>query len=827
MPAPDPAPRTTPRVVVIGAGIVGCALADELTVRGYTDVTVVDQGDVYTTGGSTSHAPGLVFQTSGSKTMVDFASYTARKYEALHQGGQPCFNPVGGLELAVAPERLDELHRRCGWARSYGIEARVLSPEECAELHPLVEADRILGGLYTPSDGLANAVGASAAQGEAAVWRGARFLPRHEVTDIEVSGGRVTGVITDQGHIPADLVVCSAGMWGPRIAGMVGMTLPLTPLEHQFGWTGRVPALAGAVGDDGAERHPMLRYQERDLYYRGSGERIGIGYYGHRPIPVDPAAIGTPSTASDRPMPSMMPFTPEDFAPAWSDTLSLLPELGETKLEEGFNGLFSFTPDNMPLIGESPDVAGFWVAEAVWITHSAGVARATAELIVDGHSTFDLHACEVNRFQPHQLAPSYLLERDCQNFVEVYDAIHPQQPMEEPRPLRTSPFYPRQTELSAFQLEASGWERPHWYEANADLVTGRDIPTPGPWARRYWSPIIGAEAQVTRERVALYDMSSLMRLEVTGPGSAAFLDRVTTARAERAPGAVSYCLILDERGHLRGDITVARVSEDHFQLGVNSQLDLDWLRRRLPADGTVQVRDITPQTTCIGVWGPLARDLVQPLADYDLSNDGLRYFRCARFHIAEVPVLAMRVSYVGELGWELYTTPDVGLRLWDTLWKAGEPLGVIAAGRGAFNSLRLEKGYRAFGADMTDEHDPYEAGVDFALRMNKGDYTGRSAVEGRDPQSVRRKLTCLTFEDPSDTVMGNEPVYLPGSDSAIGYVTSAAWGYTIGTGIAYAWVPASASTAGTPLEIGYFDRRVPATTATDPLFDPEMKRLRV
>lgn len=321
-------------------------------------------------------------------------------------------------------------------------------------------------------------------------------------------------------------------------------------------------------------------------------------------------------------------------------------------------------------------------------------------------------------------------------------------------------------------------------------------------------------------------MSSLMRLAVTGPGAAAFLDRMTTGNAHREPGAVTYCLLLDETGRLRGDITVARVAEQEFQVGVNSPLDLDWLRRHLPADGTVQVRDATPGTTCIGVWGPLARDLVQPLADHDLSNDGLRYFRCARFHVGDVPVLALRVSYVGELGWELYTTTDLGLRLWDTLWAAGRPLGAIAAGRGAFTALRLEKGYRAYGADMTNEHDPYEAGLGFAVRMAKDDFVGRAALEGRDPEAVKRRLACLTIADPADTVMGGEPVCVPGAESAIGYVTSAGYGHTVGTGIAYAWLPAEHAEPGVELEIGYFSRRVPALVAAEPLFDPQMLRLR-
>lgn len=833
----SPEPRAqTPRIVVIGAGIVGCALADELTARGHTDVTVLDQGPLYLTGGSTSHAPGLVFQTSGTKVMTDFARYTVDKYTQLSDdAGRPCFAQVGGLELAATPERLDELHRRCGWARSWGVEAHVLTPEECAEIHPLVETDQILGGLHLPTDGVANAVGAAAVQANSAIQRGARFLAHQEVVDVELVEDRVDAVVTTTDRFPADLVVSCAGMWGPLVTRMVGMQLPLIPLAHQLAWTGAVPTLsADPAAHQSLVRHPILRYQEQDLYYREHFDQVVVGYYGHRPMPVDPAAIGgAPSPASSAPdklaaMPSVQDFTAEDFAPAWEDSRALLPGLAETKIEEGINGLFSFTPDNMPLIGASANVEGFWVAEAVWITHSAGVARAVAERIVDGESTFDLHGCDITRFQPHQLAPDFVHERGCQNFVEVYDAMHPLQPMESPRPLRTSPFYQRERDLGAFFLEASGWERPHWYESNAGLTAQYPAPDLGPWARRYWSPIIAAEAQATREHVAMYDMSSLMRLEVSGPGAAAFLQYMTTGKVDRVPGAVTYTLLLDTFGRLRGDITVARVTHDTFQLGVNSPLDLYWLRNHAPSDGTVQIRDLTPGTTCIGLWGPQARELLTPLADHDLTNTGLRYFRCARFNIANVPVFAMRVSYVGELGWELYTTTEHGLGLWDTLWRAGQEHGIIAAGRGAFNSLRLEKGYRAFGADMTDEHDPYAAGVGFAVKLDKGDFLGRAALEERAEQPPQQRLVCLTYPRPADTVMGSEPVYAPGgSDTAIGYVTSSAYGYTLDTGIAYAWVPAELAEPDTSVDIGYFDRLVRATVTPDPLFDPAMERLRV
>ncbi|MCC5477797.1 GcvT family protein [Streptomyces barringtoniae] len=808
-----------PRVVIIGAGVVGAALADEISARGWTEVTVVDQGPLPATGGSSSHAPGLVFQTNASKTMTELARYTVEKFCSLDVDGKPCFLQVGGLEVATSPERLAELRRRHGWITAWGIEARLLTPDECVEKHPLVDRDKVLGGLLVPTDGLAKAVLAIEAQIRRATGRGVRFLARHEVLDIRQSEGRVTAVVTDQGEIEADIVVCCAGIWGPKIARMVGMNLPLTPLAHQLAWTGPVPALAGQTEE--AVR-PILRHQDADLYYRDRYDGLGIGYYGHRPMPVSADDILSVDEAEE--MPSVLKFTEEDFEDAWTETQSLLPATKEAKVEEGINGLFSFTTDGCPLLGESPDVKGFWVAEAVWVTHSAGVGRAVAEWLVDGYcSSFDLHECDVNRFEPHQLSPEYVLARDCQNFVEVYDIIHPLQPTGDPRPIRTSPFHARQQQHGAFFLEANGWERPQWYEANASLVEGRDIPTPNDWAARYWSPIVGAEAQVTREKVALYDMTALKRLEVSGPGAADFLEGLVTGKVAKSVGSVTYTLLLDHDGGIRSDITVARLARDRFQVGANGNLDLDWFTRHLPADGTVQVRDITAGTCCIGLWGPLAREVLQPLTDADFSNEGLKYFRAKHAYIGSVPVTAMRLSYVGELGWEIYTTADQGQKLWDTLWAAAEPLGGVIAGRGAFNSLRLEKGYRSFGTDMTYEHDPYEAGVGFAVKLDKGDFIGKAALERRKTD-VRRRLSCLTIDDPRAVVMGKEPVY--DGDRAVGYVTSAAYGYTIGKGIAYAWLPAELAEPGTTVHIGYFDQRVEAVVAEEPLFDPTMSRLR-
>jgi glycine cleavage system aminomethyltransferase T/glycine/D-amino acid oxidase-like deaminating enzyme len=806
------------KVVVVGAGVVGCSVAQHLTRLGWRDVTVIDQGPLFETGGSTSHAPGLVFQTNPSETMTRFASYTVRHFGELARAGKECWHPVGSIEVARTAERLEWIKLRYGLATAWGVPASLLGSAEVAAKVPLLDPDRILGGLYVASDGVAKAVWAAEAMAEEAGARGARFQAHTEVTGFEVSDGRVRAVETSKGLLPADVVVSCAGIWGPLIGAMVGARIPLLPLQHQLAWTTPLEELAGEKRE---VVHPILRDQDRAMYFRQRRDHYAVGSYQHTPLPVAPESILTPEEAPE--MPSLLPFTPDDFKQAWADALELLPALRDAEMAEARNGLFSFTPDGMPLIGESRDVRGFWVAEAVWITHSAGVGKATAEWIATGAPSLDLRECDLARFDSFAYSPAYVIARGCQQYDEVYDVIHPLQPMEEPRPLRVSPWHRRQEELGAFCLEFNGWERPHFYEANSALAEGRDLRAPNPWAARFWSPIVGAEHLVTRERAALFDMTTLKRAEVSGPGALGLLQRLTTGQLDRPPGYVTYALMLDDNAGIRSDITVARLGPNRFQLGLNGPRDIDWLERNLPSDGTVCVSDITPGTCCIGLWGPGAREVVQRLSEDDFSNEGFGFFRARRVFVGEVPVVALRLSYVGELGWELYTTADLGLRLWDLLWRAGQPLGLIAAGRGAFNGLRLEKGYRSWGQDMWSAHDPYEAGLGFAVRTDKEDFLGRAALLRRREEGARRRLCCLVIDD-GTVVMGKEPVYANGDP--VGHVTSAAYGYSVDRSIAYAWVPPELATEGSAVEVEYFAERHPATVAPDPLFDPEMRRMR-
>ncbi len=807
------------RVVIIGAGVVGAALADELAQLGWSDVTVLDKGALPSPGGSSSHAPGLVFQINASRVLCQMAKYTAEKFKSLTFDGEPCFIPVGGLEVATSPERLAEMQRRQGLAAACGLEATLISAEECLRIQPMLNPEAVLGGLRTPADGIAKAVRAVNAQLQRAAEHGVRVLDRHEVLDILTADGRITGVHTDRGDFPADIVVCCAGIWGQRIAGMVGAELPLRPLAHLDAITEPLASLRGAKTE---VTGPPIRHADGGVYYRERYDRLDIGSFEHQAIPVHVDDLL--SVAEAPVMPSAQEFTPADFTGAWRKTNELFPETTGSAVAEGMNGVFSFTADDFPLIGPLSEVEGFWVCEAVWVTHSAGAARALAEWLTDGYSTtFSLHEMETGRFEPHELGDEFITERCAQNYLDVYAIKHPLQPIESPRNVRTSPFHARQQELGAEFTAVRGWEQPQWYTSNNALVDDEPVREPHPWARKYWSPIVAAEARATRNNVAMFDMTPLTRLEVSGSGATGFLDRMLTRSVDRPVGTVTYCLMLDEGGRIRSDITVTRLSADSYQVGANGPLDLAWMLRNIEPGEAVSVRDITSGTCCVGVWGPQARALVSEVTELDLDSESFPYFQARQAIVAGVPVTMIRLSYVGELGWEIYTTSDYGLRLWDGLWEAGRKLDVIAAGRGAFASLRLEKGYRAFGQDMTIDHDPFEAGLGFAVKFDGRDFIGRQAAEKRS-LSVERTLVPLVLREKGAVVSGREPVF--SGSTAIGYVTSAAYGYTIDAGIAYAWVPAEYASPGTELDIAYFGETIPARVAVEPLFDPMMTRLK-
>lgn len=801
-------------LVIIGAGIVGCSAAYFLAQKGWRNVVVLDQGPLFETGGSSSHAPGLVFELNASRTMCQLARWSVDLYSRFDS-----FYPVGSLEIAYSPERWEDLQLKLGRAMSWGLPAALIDPAKVRKQIPLLNVERIHGALHVPADGIAKAVRAGAALGQAAREQGVAFQGHTPVTGIEVERGRVQAVVTPQGRIRTPRVLLCAGIWGPRVGRLAGVPIPLTPVQHQYARTAPLRELAGETRE---VVHPILRHQDRAMYFRQHADCYGIGSYQHEPLLVAPEDI---RRIEPLPMPSLRPFTPEHFGKAWESALEIFPCFRGVELPYRINGMFSFTPDGNPLLGEAAEVAGFWVAEAVWVTHGGGVGRIIAELLCDEIPEVDLREMDLHRFAAHGTSPAYVRARGAQQYREVYDIIHPLQQMEQPRPLRVSPFYESQRALGAHFFESAGWERPQWLEANAGLPADPEWPARSGWTVREWSPIIGREHRATRERVALFDLTPFTKLEVSGPGALAYLQQVAANQMDRPLGSVTYTTLLNRRGGIVSDLTVTRLAADRFLVltgGASGPRDRAWLRRHLPADGSVHIADLTSARCCVGVWGPRARELVQSVCDTDLSDAAFQPYTAQSIFVGYVPALALRISYVGELGWEIYAPTEYGQALWDTLWEAGRPLGVVAAGGGAFDSLRLEKGFRLWGVDLSTEYNPYEAGLGFTVRLDKGEFLGRAALERYRAQGLRQRLCCLTLDDPSIVVMGKEPV-LDG-DRVLGYVTSANYGYTVRQSIAYAYLPMDHAVEGTRLAIQLFGRRHPATVRREPLLGDGTRR---
>jgi len=814
--------RDSARVVIIGAGMVGCSTAYHLATLGWRDIVVLEQGPLFATGGSTSHAPGLMFQVNSSRTVTRLARYSTELYEHQTIDGAPGFLRVGSLEIATTPQRLADLRRKLGLARSWGIDAELIGPGEAGALIPVLRTDLLLGALHVPSDGIGKALVAAESLARQAIAMGVEFVAGTTVTGIDVEHGQVTAVRASSGRIATEQVLVCAGIWGPRIGRMAGVSIPLSPMEHQYVRTAPLESLAGETREI---VHPILRHQDHSMYFRQHADCYGIGNYRHEPILVNADDIARHDAAPI--MPSIRQFTPKHFAVAQREAERLIPGVIGLAQPYQINGMFSFTPDGQSLLGESLDVRGFWVAEAVWITHGGGTGKVMAEWMFDGVPSIDLREADLNRFVGHVASPSYITIRAAQQYREVYDIIHPLQQMDNPRPLRRSPVHQRLEALGASFFESAGWERPQWFEANAPAFEpGRD-PARGEWTARYWSPIAAVEHRGARERVGLFDLTAFTKIEVTGHGALPYLQNIASNQIDQRIGRVVYTAMLNKNGGIQCDLTVTRLGEDRFLVVTGGSVgmhDLAWMRHHLPADGAVHLTDVTSGSCCLGLWGPRARRLLAGLTDDDISNEAFPYFTARRIFVENVPVLAVRVSYAGELGWELYAPSEYGLTLWDVLWKAGEEHGMIAAGGAAFDSLRLEKGYRLWGVDIHADYNPYEAGIGFAVRLTKGDFVGREALAALKENGLTRKLCCLVLDSPANVVMGKEPILL--GDKVLGYVTSANYGYTVGKSIAYGYLPIGYAVEGQKVDIEFFGERFAATVSPEPLYDPDGARLR-
>jgi glycine cleavage system aminomethyltransferase T/glycine/D-amino acid oxidase-like deaminating enzyme len=828
-------------IVIIGAGIVGNSLAYHLARLGRRDIVLLDKGTLPNPGGSTGHASNFIFPTDHSKEMTALTLDSVRQYQELG-----VFTQSGGIEVARTDERMQELTRRMASSRSWGIESGLLDPAGVKALVPYLDESVILGGFHTPTVGVVDSLRAGTIMRERAIEMGALTISAGtEVLGLDVVDGRITRVRTDKGDIEAATVVVACGVWSPRIARMAGASIPLSPAVHQMISVGPVPQFADTVGEI---VFPIVRDMDTNMYERQHGGDLEVGSYAHRPILME--ADDIPSIAASALSPTELPFTQEDFELQMEQALELVPDiLGDERvgIRYAINGLLSLTPDGMPILGETPEVKGLWSCAAVWIKEAPGIARAVAEWMVHGEPEIDLHGSDIARFYEHQKTTAHIAARTAEGFNKTYGIVHPMEQWATNRNIRLSPVHKRQVELGAEFFEAAGWERPFWYKANEGLlaefgerVTRREAE----WESRWWSPIISAEHLAMRERVALIDLAAFVIFDVDGPGALDYLQGLVVGQMDVPVGRVVYTPLLSEDGGIFADLTIMRLAHDRFRVvtgGGMGMRDKKWFVDHLPADGTAHLFDATSAWYTLGIWGPRARDVLASVTADDVSNEGFPFGTCRVIQIGSVRALASRISYVGELGWEIYVPMEQGLKLWDTLWEAGQANGIVAAGIGVYGTTgRLEKGYRAHGAELELEYDLVEAGM-ARPKVKAADFVGKAAYLAQRDAEPAAVLCTLTVDDHRSSsgverfMLGREPILGLDGSSLIdakgrrSYVTSAGSGPSVGKHLLMSYLPPAQAVVGTKLLVEYMGERYPVTVGVagaTPLFDPENERVR-
>jgi glycine cleavage system aminomethyltransferase T/glycine/D-amino acid oxidase-like deaminating enzyme len=807
--------RSEAQAVVIGGGVGGASIAYHLARLGWKDVVLVEQYDL--TSGSTWHSAGLVGQLRSSVSLTRMMMYSVGLYADLRRetGKDPGWHEVGGLRLASSPERMQELQRQAGWAETFGLPLEIVSAAEAQERFPLMSTEGVLGAAWLPQDGYLDPSQLTFALADGARRYGAEIVTRTRVTAITLRGGRVHEVVTDKGTIRTDVVVNAGGMAAPDVARLVGVTVPIITMAHQYLVTEPLaPPLAPL---------PTLRDPDNLVYFRTEVGGLVMGGYERDPAPFGLDGIPEGFEAQ---------LLTEDWArfeELMDGAVRRVPAIEQAEVKRFFNGPEAFTPDGEFILGES-EVPGFWVAAgfcAHGLAGAGGIGKVMAEWIVEGEPEYDLWHMDIRRFGRHYRSQRYALARTTEVYSQYYDIHYPGQERQAGRPLRVSSAYSRWLEAGAAFGEKSGWERANWFEPNA--AGGDESLRPYGWAGRNWSPAIGVECLATRDAAALYDESSFAKIDVHGAGSLAFLDGLCANVVDRPVGSVVYTQLLNRRGGIECDLTVTRLAADRFQLVTGTAFgshDLGWLRRHLPDDGSVHVEDITAARACFGLWGPRSRAILQSLTKADLSHESFPYLRAREIAVGDVPCLVLRVTYVGELGYELYCPTEYGLALVDVLLEAGAPHGLVPAGYRAIDSLRVEKGYRAWGSDITPETTPESAGLGFAVRLDKpAPFLGRDALLAEQAAGgPAERLRCIVLDDPRAVCLGGEPVRLAGTTA--GRVTSGAYGHRVERSIAFAYLPAASSEPGAAVEVDLFGQLVPGTVVADPVYDAGNARIR-
>ena len=806
------------RVVIIGGGVVGCSVAYHLTRLGWKDVVVLERKTL--TGGSTFHAAGLVGQLRSSASITQLLKYSVELYSKLEaETGQATgWKANGGLRLACNHERLAEIKRQATTAHSFGLEMHLLSPGEAKELWPLMDVSDVIGAAFLPTDGQASPSDLCQALAKGAKMEGAKIIEGCRVTGFNMRDGRVAGVQTDLGNIECEVAVNCCGIWARECGRLANVSVPVQPMQHQYLVTEPIEGVTADL--------PTLRDPDRLCYFKEEVGGLVMGGYELEPMPWTPQD-GIPRDFHFQ----LLDSDWDQFEGLFLKAAGRVPSLENAGIRQLINGPEAFTPDGSFILGEAPELPGYFVGtgfNAYGIAANGGAGRALAEWIVGGEPSMDLWPVDIRRFGAHHRDTKFLIERTTEATGKHYTMAWPSEEHESGRPVKTSPLYERLTAAGACFGSKFGWERPNWFAPAG--VEPRDEPSYG---RANWFEYVAREHRQTREAVALFDESSFAKYRVDGPDAERALSWVCANDVAVPPGRLIYTQLCNQRGGIEADLTVCRLSENEFYIvtGTGSAArDFNWIERNLPAGCDVRLADVSHEHAVLGLMGPMAREILSQATDADLSNETFPFATSQEIQIAGATVRAMRVTFVGELGWELHMPVESAGAVYDRLMELGQEHGIANAGYRAIDSLRLEKGYRIWGADVTPDHTPLEAGLGWAAKLKTDTpFLGREALEQQKANGLAKRLAFFAVDDPEVVLLGRETIYRNGE--RVGWLTSGGFGHTVGQAIGMGYVRNKAGVdrdflSGGEYELEVACERVPAKLSLQPAYDPKSERVK-
>lgn len=809
---------TTAKAVIIGGGIIGCSTAYHLAKLGWTDTVLLERKKL--TSGTTFHAAGLVGQLRSNANITQLLGYSVDLYNRIEAetGLGTGWKMNGGLRLACSEERWTEVRRQATTAHSFGLDMELLTPQEAQDLWPLMDVSDVIGAAFMPTDGQANPSDITQALAKGARMAGARIFEDTEVTDIEIEGGRIRAVITDQGRIECEKVICCAGQWTRGFAGRFGVNVPLVSMEHQYMVTERIAGVPANL--------PTLRDPDRLTYYKEEVGGLVMG--GYEPDPIPWATNGIPDGFHY----TLLDSNFDHFEQLMELALGRVPALETAGIKTLTNGPESFTPDGNFIIGEAPELRNFFVGagfNAFGIAAGGGAGMALAEWAHNGEPPFDLWSADIRRFGRPHFDTDWVRTRTVEAYGKHYTMAWPHEEHDSGRPCRKSPLYDRLKAQGACFGEKLGWERPNWFADTASGETPEDVYSFG---RQNWFSAVGREHRAAREAAVLFDQTSFAKFALKGPDADAAMNWICANDVGKGIGTLTYTQMLNDKGGIECDLTVGRVAHDTFYIVTGTGFathDFDWISRNIPPGMNCQLFDITSSNAVLSLMGPNARAILEQVTRDDVSNDGFGFGRIRTIGIAGCPVQALRITYVGELGWELHLPVEYAQTVYDALMQAGRAHGLVNAGYRAIESLRLEKGYRAWGADIGPDHTPQEAGLGWALKLDSSvDFKGRAAVQTQRETGVAKRLAGFTV-DPDVVLMGRETIYRDGK--RVGWLSSGGYGYTIGQSIGYGYIRNAGGVDADFIRSGTYElevatERVAARVHLEPLYDPKMQRVK-